>query len=76
MSDKENEGTDEKIEDVMDMNQVRKNEDTPLGKSSMGEIGRKAATRSTEDIAMADNADKEIKAGIEDKEKGKEPEKD
>jgi hypothetical protein len=76
MSDKENKGTDEKIEDVIDMNQVRNNENTPLGRSSIGEIGRNAATRSSEDITMADNADKEIEAGIEDKEKGQEPEKD
>ena len=76
MSDKENKGTDEKIEDVIDMNQVRNNENTPLGRSSLGEIGRNAATRSSEDITMADNADKEIEAGIEDKEKGQEPEKD
>ena len=76
MSDKENKGTDEKIEDVIDMNQVRNNENTPLGRSSIGEIGRNAATRSSEDITMADNADKEVEAGIEDKEKGQEPEKD
>lgn len=76
MSDKENKGTDEKIEDVIDMNQVRNNENTPLGRSSIGEIGRNAATRSSEDITMVDNADKEIEAGIEDKEKGQEPEKD
>ena len=76
MSDKENKSTDEKIEDVIDMNQVRNNEHTPLGRSSIGEIGRNAATRSSEDITMADNADKEIEAGIEDKEKGQEPEKD
>lgn len=76
MSDKENKSTDEKIEDVIDMNQVRNNENTPLGRSSIGEIGRNAATRSSEDITMADNADKEIEAGIEDKEKGQEPEKD
>ena len=76
MSDKENKGTDEKIEDVIDMNQVRNNENTPLGRSSIGEIGRNAATRSSEYITMADNADKEIEAGIEDKEKGQEPEKD
>ena len=75
MSDKENKGTDEKIEDVIDMNQVRNNENTPLGRSSIGEIGRNAATRSSEDINMADNADKEIEAGIEDKEIGQEPEK-
>ena len=76
MSDKENKSTDEKIEDVIDMNHVRNNENTPLGRSSIGEIGRNAATRSSEDITMADNADKEIEAGIEDKEKGQEPEKD
>ena len=76
MSDKENKSTDEKIEDVIDMNQVRNNENTPLGRSSIGEIGRNAATRSSEDITMADNADKEIEAGIKKKKKGQEPEKD
>ena len=74
MSDKENKGTDEKIDDVIDMDQVRKNEHTPLGRSSMGEIGRNAATRSADDITMADNADKEIEAGIDDKDKGKDQE--
>ena len=71
MSEKEDKKVEE-LEDVMDMDAVRENENTALGRSSVGQIGREAATRSTEDVVRADEANEEITNGIDDKVKSNE----
>lgn len=71
MSEKEDKKVEE-LEDVMDMEAVRENENTPLGRSSVGQIGRKAATRTAEDVVRADEANEEITNGIDDKAKANE----
>ena len=56
----------------MDMEAVRENENTALGRSSVGQIGREAATRTAEDVVRADEANEEITNGIDDKVKSNE----
>lgn len=71
MSEKEDKKV-EKLEEVMDMEAVRENENTALGRSSVGQIGREAATRTAEDVVRADEANEEITNGIDDKVKSNE----
>ena len=71
MSEKEDKKVEE-LEDVMDMEAVRENENTALGRSSVGQIGREAATRTAEDVVRADEANEEITNGIDDKVKSNE----
>ena len=58
-----NEEIDEKLEDVMDMEQVKANEDTALGKTTMS-VGREAATRSSDKIDLVDKATKVVEEGV------------
>lgn len=72
---------EERLEDFIDMDQVRANENTPLGKTTMS-VGRDVATLPVDKREPADAADKEVKDGIEEMEKNtvelenKEPEND
>ena len=66
MSEKEDKKVEE-LKDVMDMDAVRENENTALGRSSVGQIGREAATRSAEDVARADEANEEITNSMDEK---------
>ncbi len=66
MSEKEDKKVEE-LEDVMDMDAVRENENTALGRSSVGQIGREAAIRSAEDVARADEANEEITNSMDEK---------
>ena len=66
MSEKEDIKVEE-LEDVMDMEAVRENENTALGRSSVGQIGREAATRSAEDVVRADEANEEITNSMDEK---------
>ena len=66
MSEKEDKKVEE-LEDVMDMDAVRENENTALGRSSVGQIGREAATRSAEDVVRADEANEEITNSMDEK---------
>lgn len=68
MGEKENKKQAE-LEEAMDMKAVRENENTALGRSSVGQIGREAATRSAEDVVRADEANEEITNSLDDKEK-------
>ena len=71
MSEKEDKKVEE-LEEVMDMEAVRENENTPLGRSSVGQIGREVATRTAEEVVRADEANEEITNGIDDKVKANE----
>lgn len=55
------------LEEVIDIETVRANEDTALGRSSVGQIGREVATRSAEDVVRADEANEEITNNLEEK---------
>mgnify|MGYP003292664756 CR=1 FL=1 len=66
MSEKEDKKVEE-LKEVMDMNAVRENENTALGRSSVGQIGREAATRSAEDVVRADAANEEITNSMDEK---------
>lgn len=55
------------LEEAMDMKAVRENENTALGRSSVGQIGREAAIRSAEDVVRSDEADEEITNSLEEK---------
>lgn len=70
-----NEEIDEKLEDVMDMEQVKANEDTALGKTTMS-VGREAATRSSDKIETIDNATKIVEEGVRQMEEAQKNEQD
>ena len=58
-----NEKIEETLEDVMDMDKVRANEETPLGKTTMS-LGRDAATRASDKIDLVDKATKVVEEGV------------
>lgn len=58
-----NEEIEETLEDVMDMDKVRANEETPLGKTTMS-VGRDAATRASDKIDLVDKATKVVEEGV------------
>ena len=58
-----NEEIEETLEDVMDMDKVRANEETPLGKTTMS-VGRDAATRTSDKIDLVDKAPKVVEEGV------------
>ena len=58
-----NEEIEETLEDVMDMDKVRANEETPLGKTTMS-VGRDAATRTSDKIDLVDKATKVVEEGV------------
>ena len=58
-----NEEIEETLEDVMDMDKVRANEETPLGKTTMS-VGRDAATRTSDKIDIVDKATKVVEEGV------------
>ena len=58
-----NEDIEETLEDVMDMDKVRANEETPLGKTTMS-VGRDAATRASDKIDLVDKATKVVEEGV------------
>ena len=58
-----NEKIEETLEDVMDMDKVRANEETPLGKTTMS-VGRDAATRTSDKIDLVDKATKVVEEGV------------
>lgn len=70
-----NEEIEETLEDVMDMEQVKKNEETPLGKTTMS-VGRDAATRTSDKIDMVDKATKTVEEGVRQMEEAQRNEQD
>lgn len=70
-----NEEIEETLEDVMDMEQVKKNEETPLGKTTMS-VGREAATRTSDKIDMVDKATKTVEEGVRQMEEAQKSEQD
>ena len=58
-----NEKIEETLDDVMDMDKVRANEETPLGKTTMS-VGRDAATRTSDKIDLVDKATKVVEEGV------------
>ena len=58
-----NEELEETLEDVMDMEQVKANEETALGKTTMS-VGREAATRTSDKIDLVDKATKVVEEGV------------
>ena len=58
-----NEKIEETLDDVMDMDKVRANEETPLGKTTMS-VGRDAATRASDKIDLVDKATKVVEEGV------------
>ena len=70
-----NEEIEETLEDVMDMKQVKANEETALGKTTMS-VGREAATRTSDKIETIDNATKVVKEGVRQMEEAQRNEQD
>ena len=62
--DDEEKDDEEKLEDVMDLESVKENENTPLGRSSVGNIGKEAATRTANAVVFADEAANEMDKGL------------
>lgn len=60
--------SEEKLEDVMDMDKVKENENTALGKTTMS-VGRDAATRTSDKIDIVDNATKTVAEGVKEMER-------
>lgn len=58
-----NEDIEQTLEDVMNMEQVKENEKTALGKTTMS-VGRDAATRTSDKIDMVDKATKAVEEGV------------
>lgn len=75
VNNEEREEITEKLEDVMDMEQVKKNEETPLGKTTMS-VGREAATRTSDKIDMVDKATKTVEEGVRQMEEAQRNEQD
>lgn len=70
-----NEEIEETLEDVMDMEQVKANEETALGKTTMS-VGREAATRTSDKIDMVDKATKTVEEGVRQMEEAQKSEQD
>lgn len=70
-----NEEIEETLEDVMDMKQVKANEETALGKTTMS-VGREAATRTSDKIETIDNATKNVEEGVRQMEEAQRNEQD
>ena len=53
------------LEDVIDLEEVEKNQDTVLGRTSVAQIARETALRDTQDVVKGDEANEKINKGAQ-----------
>lgn len=53
------------LDDVIDLEEVEKNQDTVLGRTSVAQIARETALRDTQDVVKGDEANEKINKSVQ-----------